>query len=138
MGIRDRYLVAGPLGGGKQVETLARPGIAMSSFSGPAAHALPPLVAHVVSTSAALCSGLARIAETGAAGPFQSEFSALQDGIDPFLAPGIDAHLLDIGVGGPAVLQSLLRVSSLAPDSPVAASGTAPPALPTGRLAARP
>jgi signal transduction histidine kinase len=101
----------------------------MSSFSGPAAHALPPLAAHVVSASAALCSGLARIAETGEAGPFQFEFSALQDGIDPLLVPGIDALIIDIGGGGPAALEFLRRVVALGPNAPVVAVGTDDPSL---------
>ncbi len=101
----------------------------MSSISGPAAHTLPPLVAHVVSTSAALCSGLVGIAETGEAGSFQFRFSGLQDGIDPLLAPGIDALIIDIGGGGPAALDFLRRVIALGPNAPVVAVGTDDPSL---------
>ena len=108
----------------------------MSSFSGPAAHALPPLAAHVVSGSAALCSGLARIAETGEAGPFQFEFSALQDGIDPLLMPGIDALIIDIGGGGPAALDFLRRVVALGPNAPVVAIGADDPTLQTEAIEA--
>lgn len=115
---------------------LARPGIAMKTISGPAAGILPPFVAHVVSTSATLCSGLAHLAETGEAGPFQFEFSSIHEGIEPLLAPGIDAIIIDIGPGDPPALDFLRRVVALGPDAPVVAVGLDDPLLQTQAIEA--
>lgn len=124
------YRVAGPRGGRKtQVETLAYPGIAMNRITGPAAGRSAPLTAHVVSNSAALCSGLARLSETGDAGPFQFGFSSIHEGIEPLLAPGIDALIIDIGAGEPAAFDFLRRVVALGPDAPVVSIGADEPAL---------
>ena len=101
----------------------------MSSFSGPSAGPSALLTAHIVSTSATLCGGLARISETGEAGSFQFGFSGIHEGIEPLLAPGIDAIIIDIGAGEPAAFDFLRRVVALGPDAPVVAIGMDDPAL---------
>lgn len=115
---------------------LARPGIAMKTISGPETRALPPLAAHIVSTSAALCSGLTRLAETGEAGPFEFEFSGIHEGIEPLLMPGIDAIVIDIGAGDPAAFDFLRRVVALGPNAPVIAVGLDDPLLQTQAIEA--
>jgi len=84
---------------------------------------LPPLAVHVVSISTPLCNSLRGLAASGAAGPINFSFSHPEDGIDPLLAPGIDALIVDIGAGEPAALDFLRRAVTLGPNAPVLAVG---------------
>ncbi|WP_339834499.1 histidine kinase dimerization/phospho-acceptor domain-containing protein [uncultured Parvibaculum sp.] len=90
---------------------------------------LPPISAHVVSLSTPLCSALRGLAASGAAGPLNFSFSHPDDGIDPLLAPGIDALIVDIGAGEPDALDFLRRTVALGPNAPVLAVGVEDAAL---------
>lgn len=87
------------------------------------------LFTHVVSPSLKLRAALAALSDSGEAGPLGFGFSALEDGIDPLLEPGIDALVIDIGDGQPFALDFLRRVIALGPDAPVIALGQSDPDL---------
>ena len=90
---------------------------------------LPPLAAHVVSASTPLCNSLRGLAASGAAGPLSFSFSHPEDGIDPLLAPGIDALIVDVGDGDAPLFDFLRRAVALGPNAPVIAVGADDAAL---------
>lgn len=108
----------------------------MNSSSGPITGPSIPLTAHVVSHSAALCAALARLSETGEAGAFQFSFSTIHEGLDPLLAPGIEALIIDLGSGELAAFDFLRRVVALGPNAPVVAIGADDPFLQTEAISA--
>ena len=84
---------------------------------------LRALTAHVVSEDGELRAALSASASSGAGGPIEFSFSTLADGIDPLLAPGLDALAIDIGSGGSLAFAFLARAIALGPDAPVIAIG---------------
>ncbi|MDO8290064.1 MAG: histidine kinase dimerization/phospho-acceptor domain-containing protein [Parvibaculum sp.] len=87
------------------------------------AHALTltPLCVQVVSENKYLRHDLQSAADSGIVGPFEFQFGSRTDGIEPLLAPGLDALIVDIGAGTQTDLAFLRRVSALGPDAPVIA-----------------
>lgn len=81
------------------------------------------LTAHVVSDSDVLRDALCATTPPNLGGPIGFSFSMRAEGIDPLLAPGLDALVVDIGAGGPAEIAFLARVVALGPDTPVVAIG---------------
>lgn len=83
--------------------------------------ALKHLCVQVVSENKYLRHDLQSAAGSGIAGPFDFQFCSRTDGMEPLLAPGLDALILDIGAGTPTDLAFLRRVSALGPVAPVIA-----------------
>jgi signal transduction histidine kinase len=97
---------------------------------------LQQLNVHTITRSAALKRGLAGLAADESAGPCQFSFSGIEQGLEPLMAPGIDAIIIDIGSGAPAEIAFLRRVVSIGPDAPVIALGFDDPALQTEAMKA--
>lgn len=81
------------------------------------------LAAHVVSDNGRLREALHAATPPGLGGPISFSFSTRAEGIDPLLAPGLDALVVDVGAGGAAEIAFLARVIALGPDAPVVAVG---------------
>jgi nitrogen-specific signal transduction histidine kinase len=90
---------------------------------------LQPLTAHVVSDNPALRESLADLAASGAAGSISFTFSRPADGLEKLLAPGIDALVVDMGLGDNSDIAFLRRAIALGPDAPVIALCRDDPAL---------
>ena len=82
---------------------------------------LKALCIQVVSENKYLRLDLQSAAGSGIVGPFEFQFCSRNEGIEPLLAPGLDALIVDIGAGTPTDLAFLRRVSALGPDAPVIA-----------------
>ncbi|MGV8995379.1 MAG: histidine kinase dimerization/phospho-acceptor domain-containing protein [Parvibaculaceae bacterium] len=66
-------------------------------------------------------------AASGIVGPFEFEFCRRTDGIEPLLAPGLDALVIDIAQASETDLAFLHRIVALGPDAPVIALGSDDP-----------
>jgi signal transduction histidine kinase len=84
---------------------------------------LRPLAAHVVSDNPALRESLADIAASEAAGRVSFTFSRPAEGLEKLLAPGVDALVVDMGLGTAIDIAFLRRAIALGPDAPVIAIG---------------
>ena len=100
------------------------------------ADALRHLTVHTITRSAALKRGLADLAADAGAGPCQFSFSGIEHGLEPLMAPGIDAIIIDIGSGAPTEISFLRRVVTIGPDAPVIAIGFDDPTLQTEAMKA--
>lgn len=89
----------------------------------PAEVTLAAINVHVVSRSRSLCDGLSDLAQSGATGPLSLSFSDPDEGMDPLLMPGLDAVVIDLGLGQSADLALLRRAVAVGPDAPVIAVG---------------
>ena len=97
--------------------------------SAPGTKALRQLNVHAITRSAALKRGLSGLADTASAGPCHFSFSRMDQGLEPLMAPGIDAIIIDIGSGTAAEIAFLHRVVTVGPDAPVIALGFDDPEL---------
>ena len=95
----------------------------------PGTDVLRQLNVHAITRSAALKRGLDGLALEASAGPFQFSYSRMDEGLEPLIAPGIDAVIIDIGSGSEAEISFLQRVVTLGPDAPVIALGFDDPSL---------
>jgi signal transduction histidine kinase/DNA-binding NarL/FixJ family response regulator len=112
-----------------------RPGVIAPSAGAMRSGATPrTLSTHVVSDSGSLRDAL----NSTQADPSDIlfSFSTRAEGMDPLLAPGLDALVVDIGAGGPAEMAFLARVIALGPDAPVVAVGQESPEVQTAAIEA--